>query len=115
VSTGILLESWTEIIPSKTQKTAIAFHYDTPRAEAPQAVLVAASPNSNIASWDVEDVIATLAETLDLAKIRTVDRDLLDFGQLLPALVLASNPGRLRRKPRMSARRSIRKRARLYS
>jgi hypothetical protein len=35
--TGLLLDEWTEVIPNREESTAVAFHYDDPGAEAPQA------------------------------------------------------------------------------
>lgn len=87
---GILLEQWTEVIPTKQEQTAVAFHYDTPRAAAPQAVVVAVPPNVD-GPWQFEELIAILNETFDLAKIRAVDAELLPLGQTLPLAVLAQN------------------------
>jgi len=88
---GIFLEHWTEIIPGKTQMTGVAFHYDTPRASAPQAALVVA-PASTGSAWQFEDLVGALEETLDLAKIRGVDSELVPLGQLFPTTMLAQNP-----------------------
>jgi hypothetical protein len=87
---GVLLEQWTEVIPKRAEQTAIAFHYDTPRAAAPQAVLLAVPPRLDIA-WQFEELLAILNETLDLAKVRAVDAELLPLGQTLPLAVLAQN------------------------
>lgn len=85
---GIVFDSWTEAIPATTQPTSIAFNYNGPRAEAPQCVLVVA-PSSTGAQWSVDDVVATLEETLDLAKVRAVDRELLgSLGQVLPLTMI---------------------------
>src|SRR5262249_53566486 len=73
---GLLVDEWTEIIPSTKELTGVAFHYDDPGAEAPQAVLVAVPPRLD-EMWSFADVVATLHETLDLAKVRAVDGDLL--------------------------------------
>lgn len=88
--TGVLLEEWTEVIPKLKEQTAIAFHYDTPRAAAPQAVLVAV-PSNLSSPWQFEDMVAILNETLDLAKVRAVDAELLPLGQTLPLAVIAQN------------------------
>jgi hypothetical protein len=83
--TGIVLDSWTEVIPSSQQPTSLAFNYNSPRPNAPQSVLVVA-PSSAGANWTTADLVASLEETLDLAKVRAVDRELLDLGQVLPAI-----------------------------
>ncbi len=82
---GIVLDSWVEVIPATQQPTAIAFNYNSPRPNAPSCVLVV-PPSSTGASWVAADLVATLEETLDLAKVRAVDRELLDLGQILPAV-----------------------------
>jgi hypothetical protein len=90
---GLVIDEWVEIIPNNKVQTSLAFHYDAPGATAPQAVLLAVSPNPNN-KWD-ETILATiLNETLDLAKLRTVDYDSLDqVGHLLPATLIANNIG----------------------
>lgn len=90
--TGLLLDEWTEVVPYAEQPTGVAFHFDSPGAEAPQAILVAVPPDPNAASWDEATLLAILGETLDLARIRAVDTELLgDFAQLLPAIHLADD------------------------
>jgi hypothetical protein len=88
--TGILVDGWTESIPSTVAPTSVAFNYNSPRPNAPQCVLVVA-PSSAGASWVADDLVATLEETLDLAKVRAVDRELLDIGQVLPAVVIPNS------------------------
>ena len=88
---GLLLDEWSELIPARGEDTAIAFHYDDPGAEAAQAVLVAVPPTQATA-WDLTTLLDILNETIDLAKMRAVDSELLPFGQLLPAIFLATNP-----------------------
>jgi hypothetical protein len=88
---GLLVDEWTELIPSERELTGIAFHHDAPAAEAPQAVLLAVPP-TGAATWDLETVLDILHETLDLAKLRIVDAQLVGgLGQLLPAVLLAAN------------------------
>ncbi len=88
---GLLLDEWTELIPNREESTALAFHYDDPGAEAPQAVLIAVPPD-NAENWSLDTVIAVLRETLELAKLRAVDGDLLGvLSQILPATFLAAN------------------------
>jgi hypothetical protein len=88
---GLLLDEWTELIPNREESTALAFHYDDPGAEAPQAVLIAVPPD-NAENWSLDTVIAVLRETIELAKLRAVDGDLLRvLSQILPATFLAAN------------------------
>lgn len=91
---GLLVDEWTELIPNERELTGITFHYDNPGAEAPQAVLLAVPPTGK-ATWDLETVLDVLHETLDLAKLRAVDAQLVGgLGQLLPATLLAANAQR---------------------
>jgi hypothetical protein len=87
---GIVLDDWTEIIPNRREDTGIAVNYQGPRAKAPQCVL-AAVPSGNGANWVWEELVASVEQALDLAKIRCVDRDLLEHAQIIPATVFATN------------------------
>jgi len=88
---GLLIDEWTEVIPNQEEAGAVAFHFDSPGAEAPQAVLVAVPP-VRTEQWDVDTLIAILNEALDLARIRAVDGELLEkLSQLLPAIYLTAN------------------------
>ena len=89
---GLVIDDWTELIPNRVESTAVAFHYDDPGAEAPQTVLLAVPPG-NEQTWSLDTVIAILRETLELARVRTVDGELLEqLAQVLPATYLAANP-----------------------
>jgi hypothetical protein len=88
---GLMLDKWTEFIPETEEQTGVAFHYDDPGAEAPQAILLAIPPEP-AERWRLDWLVATLNETLDLAKIRAVDSELLgELGQVLPAIYLADS------------------------
>ncbi|MFN8648101.1 MAG: hypothetical protein U0104_15150 [Gemmatimonadales bacterium] len=89
---GLLLDQWVETIPATTEQTGVAFHYDDPGAEAPQAVLVAVPPEEHAKAWRLDWLVNALQETLDLAGIRAVDGERLGaLGQLLPAICLADS------------------------
>ena len=88
---GLIVDEWTETIPSAAQDTALSFLYQSPVAEPPQAVLLAVPP-STAATWDQETLFDTVRETLTLAKIRAVDSSLLDgLRPFLPAICLTGN------------------------
>jgi len=88
---GLMLDEWPELAPHAEEDAGLAFHYDSPGAQAPQAVLVAVPPEPT-EHWDLEDLVRILNETLDLTKIRAVDGDLLgEYGQILPMIYLAAN------------------------
>jgi hypothetical protein len=89
--TGFVIDEWSETVPSAVQKTALSFRYETPIAEAPQAVLLAVPPTA-AAEWDIDTLLDTVRETLLLSKVRAVDSSLLGgLGQFLPAICLTGN------------------------
>jgi hypothetical protein len=89
---GILVDEWTEVIPSTTQDTALTFNYARPDNEPPQTMLLVTSPSVS-GTWQWDDLVAALNETLDLAKKRGVEPAMLDptaYSRFLPATVTAS-------------------------
>jgi len=88
---GLVVDDWSEVVPNPKEETGVAFHYDGPRAQAPQAVLVA-TPSGNGDNWSFDELVTSLEETMDLMHIRAVDRDHLSAGQIFPATMFATNP-----------------------
>ncbi|MCB0705592.1 MAG: hypothetical protein KDC34_09800 [Saprospiraceae bacterium] len=91
-SCGLLVDEWTEIIPTETEDTAVAFHYDRPNSEPPQTMLLAL-PSDFRGFWTWNDLVDTLNETLDQAKKRAIEPDLIDsttYAHFLPATVSAT-------------------------
>jgi hypothetical protein len=91
---GLLVDEWTEVIPSAEETTGVAFHYDTPASRAPQAVLLAVPPDG-ARTWSLNALAATVQETLDLVRMRGVDLTTLAAagpvpGLFLPAIYLAT-------------------------
>ena len=88
---GLLVDEWTELVPSRNETTGIAFQYDPPDASAPQAILLAVPPVAG-QPWTVGGLNRVLLETLDMLRIRAVDPAALgDLGHYLPATYLAFN------------------------
>jgi hypothetical protein len=88
---GLLVDEWLDRIPSTQENASLAFHFTEPTARAPQALLLAVCPDSR-KTWDDDILQAILQETLELAKIRTVDLGSVEqVGQILPALYFALN------------------------
>lgn len=88
---GLLVDEWTELIPSGTETTGIAFHYDQPNAMPPQTVLLAVAPQIK-GHWTWQELMDTLNETFDSAKRRAVEPDHIDdtaYAQFLPAIMSA--------------------------
>jgi hypothetical protein len=95
---GLLFDNWTEQLPGLSsvadpakgyeaaEVTGLAFTVDGPDAYPPQAILLAVAPDPN-AGWSLDILYDVVSETLDLAKMRTVDLgDLPRLGRVLPAL-----------------------------
>jgi hypothetical protein len=88
---GLLIDEWTELVPSRNETTGIAFQYDPPDAAAPQAILLAVPPVIG-QPWTVGGLNRVLLETLDLLRLRAVDPTALgDLAHYLPATYLAFN------------------------
>ena len=89
---ALLLDEWTETIPAADVTTGIAAHYDRPRSQPPQAMLLVVPP-ARTGGWDWDDLAAAVGETLDLTRIRAVEPGHIDgtaYAQLLPATVLSA-------------------------
>ncbi|GIH07763.1 hypothetical protein Rhe02_58300 [Rhizocola hellebori] len=88
---GLMLAEWPEIIPAREEDTGIAVQFDSPGAQAPQAVLIAVAPDARPA-WSHSALEQTLLDTLRLAQIRALDLSQLGaFGQVVPMTFLAAN------------------------
>ena len=88
---GVLVDEWTELVPSREETTGIAFQYDPPDASAPQAILLAVPPVVG-EPWTIGSLNRVLLETLDLTRLRAVDPAALgDVAHFLPATYLAFN------------------------
>ena len=90
VQAGLFIDEWVEVVPTRNETTGIGFHYDAPNSEPPNTCLLAVSPQLT-GKWQWDDLIATINETLDLAKQRAVEPVHIDdtkFAQILPAAML---------------------------
>ncbi len=91
---GMMVDEWVETIPNTQELAAAAFHFDAPQSQAPQAILLAVPPAQKD-KWELKTLEKILSETLDLAKLRTVDNAALfekeENGHFLPALYFAFN------------------------
>lgn len=87
---GLLVDEWTEVIPAKQETTGIAFHYDRPNSEPPQVMLLA-MPSTLRGHWEWQDLVDTLRETYEMAKIRAVEPGFVDdtpYARFLPATMM---------------------------
>jgi hypothetical protein len=92
VVSGLMIDEWVEVVPSRMEQTAIAFHFDAPASRPPQAVLLAVPPGDREA-WDIEALETIVQETLELARLRMVEPANLDdeVSHFLPALYFGLN------------------------
>jgi hypothetical protein len=90
---GFMVDEWQESVPYSTQISGMSFHYDAPVARAPQSVLLAVPPRLGMEHWSFDDLLATVHEALDLAKLRTVSPNDLShgLGAVLPGNFLPQN------------------------
>jgi hypothetical protein len=99
LQSGLMLDDWTETIPAPRETTGVAFQYNRPNATAPQAILFAV-PAQQLGHWSWDELLDSVHEALDLAKIRAVEPDALigrgpewrppegDYFQVLPAILM---------------------------
>ena len=88
---GLVVDEWTEVVPSRSETTGIAFQFDPPDSAAPQAILIAVPPVIG-RPWTVGGLNRTLLETLELARLRLVQPATLGaVAHYLPAACLAFN------------------------
>lgn len=88
---GLLIDEWPEKIPTKEETTGLTFHFDRPNSEPPQSMLLV-TPSDFRGSWQWNDVVDAINETLDLSKLRAVEPDFVDdlaYSRFLPATLMA--------------------------
>jgi hypothetical protein len=91
---GLLIDEWTEVVPTREETTGLAFHYDRPNTEAPQTMLLVTASQDN-GEWGWDDLIAALHQTLDAAKQRAVEPQHIEktaLGVFSPATVFPVTP-----------------------
>jgi hypothetical protein len=94
---ALVVDQWTEVLPLREARgedaalvdarhtSGIALNANAPGARAPQALLLAISPDGE--RWNVDRVVAVLQETLELARLRLVTLERTNgIARLLPAL-----------------------------
>jgi hypothetical protein len=89
---AMVVDQWTEAVPSTMETTGVSFHFDAPGARAPQSVLIATPADRNAASWNVATLLGCVRDTMALARIRPLDIDDIDVAaRFLPATYLPFN------------------------
>ncbi len=88
---GMMIDEWVEEMPHEKVQTGMSVHYNNPNSQPAQTCLLAVSPNLD-GKWSWDDLMDTLVETLDWAKKRAIDPDILNesiYPQVLPAVYAA--------------------------
>lgn len=88
---GLMLDEWTEVIPTKEETTGVTFHFDKPNSEPPQVMLLV-TPTKFQQSWEWQDVVDAVEESFDMAKKRAVEPEQIsktDYPRFLPATISA--------------------------
>ena len=82
---GLVVDEWVEVVPSGEVVTGVALNVDAPSSRPPQAMLLGLPPRDR--SWSFDNVVDTLLEALEAAKLRAVDPDVLvAYGHHAPAI-----------------------------
>jgi hypothetical protein len=95
---ALVIDQWTEVLPVREARgeganspvdarhpSGIAFNAEAPGARAPQALLLAVSPDGE--RWNIERVLGVLQDTLDLARLRLVTLERTNgIARVLPAI-----------------------------
>jgi len=92
----LVIDEWQEFFPNMTETTGIAFRYDSPQAEAPNAILLAVPPEVNKGNWEMKLLANTILETIELLQARMVGSDEVigsnNLGRYFPALLFGPGP-----------------------
>lgn len=73
---GLVFDHWIERIPYQDQTAGLAFNYDQPDAEAPQALLLAVATKDSLRKhWSENMMLRTIRSTVHLVKCRSVEPD----------------------------------------
>lgn len=99
VAAGLLLDEWSELIPSKEANTSVAFHFDALNTQPPQSILLAVpgTMDDGPVLWSPKALADIVSDTMDLAKVRAVDIDALaaesaPIGGIVPGTYLPADP-----------------------
>ncbi|WP_371599926.1 hypothetical protein [Streptomyces sp. NBC_00564] len=89
---ALVVDQWSETVPSRQETTGVSFHFDAPGARAPQSVLLAVPADASATAWSVEALAGAVREAVALARIRQLDIDDVDTAaRFLPAAYLPFN------------------------
>lgn len=83
--TFLIIDQWTDGIPSKEESTGVALRYNVPQSEAPNLCLVCVPPNftSKAENWNADLLACSVYEAIELMKARMVCTEDNSITQLL--------------------------------
>jgi len=96
---GLLVHQWQEKIPEKQVDTGLSFYYNQPNSQPPQSLLLAVPGEMEDwgSGWTVDELIDIVGDTMDLARVRTVDPEALEYGgPFPPALFMKTESKKLK-------------------
>lgn len=70
---GLMIDYWVERIPYRNQTAAVAFGYDQPDAEPPQAILLGMSPLGGRHHWSEKRLLRMIRSAMHQVKTRAVE------------------------------------------
>ena len=82
---AVLLDEWTETVPTLNETAGVAFHFDRPSAAAPQALLLAA-PAAPDGRWRWSELLGVVTDTFARARLRAIEPDQIAASPLFPVL-----------------------------
>jgi hypothetical protein len=88
---GLLVDDWTELVPTPKETVGVTFNYDRPNAAAPQALLLACPPKAD-GRWSWQELVGTVTDTFDRARLRAIEPDILHTTGLFQALPMTVMP-----------------------
>jgi hypothetical protein len=97
---GLLVDEWTESFPRKSEVTGLAFGFDQPNTAPMQSLLLAVAGEGE-RTWNWDELLGIVRDTMLRAKLRAVEPDMLDkvsgVTTLLPATMaeFSTSPGAL--------------------
>jgi hypothetical protein len=86
---GLRIDEWVESFPKSKEMTGISFHYDQPNSMPLQSLLLAISPAGR-RHWIWSDLVRIVRDTIESAKLRAVEPDMIDKVEGLTTLLPAT-------------------------
>ncbi|EKU99427.1 hypothetical protein Lepto7375DRAFT_1469 [Leptolyngbya sp. PCC 7375] len=89
--TGLFIDTWDELIPADTQTTGLAFNFNAPNSEPPNAILLA-TPADPTQPWSTDELLENVKTLVETLPFRAAQFKLPGLGHFLPAAFFAFNP-----------------------